>query len=104
MIPTAAAAPSARSTLADQRTSSTIILVSMAILVRSGLDGFPLLMVVLPIASIALCLLAMWLSRVNYTERDGEDVGWRHPRSMFVCATAAFMTSFAGLLLAIDLH
>lgn len=104
MIPSAAAAPSARSTLADQRTSSTIILVSVVILVRSGLDGFPFLMVVLPIVAILLALLAMWLSRVNYAERDGTDVEFRHPRSMFVCATAAFLTESAGLLLAIDLH
>ncbi|MBY5163830.1 hypothetical protein [Salsipaludibacter albus] len=97
-------APSARSTLADQRTSSSLILVSLAVLVRTALDGFPIVMVVLPVASILLSLFAMWLSRVNYTEREGRDVGWRHPRSMFVCATAALFTSTAGLLLAFDLH
>lgn len=103
MIPTQAAAPSARSTLADQRTASSTILVSIAVLVRSGLDGLPLITVVLPVTSIGLSLFAMWLSRINYAERDGRDVQWRHPRSMFVCAAAAFLTSLAGLLLAIGL-
>lgn len=104
MIPSAAAAPSARSSLADQRTASSTIVVSMAILVRSGLDGFPVLMVVLPVAGIGLSLFAMWLSRINYAERHGREVMWRHPRAMFVSATAAFSTSLSGLLLAIDLH
>lgn len=97
-------APSARSTLADQRTSSSLILVSLAVLIRTGLDGFPILMVVLPVLSIVLSLFAMWLSRVNYTEREGRNVGWRHPRSMFVCATAALLTSTSGLLLSLDIH
>ncbi len=97
-------APSARSTLADQRTSSSLIVVSLAVLIRTGLDGFPILMVVLPVLSIVLSLFAMWLSRVNYTEREGRDVDWRHPRSMFVCATAALLTSTAGLLLSLDLY
>jgi ABC-type Fe3+ transport system permease subunit len=105
MIPTQAAAPSARSTLADQRTASRIILVAVAVLVRSGLDGLPILTVILPVTSIALSLFAMWLSRVNYTERDGKDITWRrHPRSMFVCAAAAILTSVAGLILAVDLN
>lgn len=104
MIPSAAAAPSARSSLADQRTASSTIVVSMAILVRSGLDGFPLLMVVLPLMGIGLSLFAMWLSRINYAERHGREVVWRHPRAMFVSATAAFATSLSGLLLAIDLN
>lgn len=95
---------SARSTLADQRTASRLILVSMAVLIRTGLDGFPIVMVVLPIVSIFLSVFSMWLSRVNYTEREGRDIGWRHPRSMFVCATAALFTSTAGLLLSFDLH
>lgn len=96
-------APSARSTLADQRTSSSLILVSMVIIVRTRVDGFPLIMVSLPVISIVLSVFAMWLSRINYTEREGRDVSWRHPRSMFVCATAAFLTSLSGLLLALDL-
>lgn len=104
MIPSAAAAPSARSTLADQRTASSTIVVSLAILVRSGLDGFPIVMVVLPLIGIGLSVFAMWLSRINYAERDGHGVAWRHPRSMFMCAAAALSSSTAGLLLAIDLH
>lgn len=104
MIPSAAAAPSARSTLADQRTASKTILVSFAILLRTGLDGFPIPMVVLCVLSVGLSLFALWLSRINYTERDGRDVGWRHPRSMFVCAGAAVANAVTGLLLAVELH
>lgn len=102
MIPSAAAAPSARSTLADQRTASSTILVSLAVIVRGGLDGFVVIGIALPLASIGLSLFAMWLSRVNYAERDGRDVDWRHPRSMFVCALASCLTSSAGLYLAFD--